>query len=68
MTKLPGRIVIEAGTCGGRPHYQGTLIPVYVVLEMLANAEDWEEIHQAYPDLVQQDLSDALCCRTGPAG
>ena len=60
MTKLPGRIVIEAGTCGGRPHYRGTRIPVYVVLELLANGEAWKAIHEAYPDLEKQDLSDAL--------
>ena len=60
MTRLPGRIVIDADVCGGRPHFRGTRIPAYVVLEMLANEEKWEDIHQAYPDLTRQDLKDAV--------
>jgi uncharacterized protein (DUF433 family) len=60
MTHMPGRIVIDADVCGGRPHFKGTRIPVYVVLEMLSNEESWEDIHRAYPDLRRKDLSDAL--------
>ena len=60
MSNLPGRIRIDPATCGGRPHFSGTRIPVYVVLEMLANGETWRDIHAAFPDLTRQDLRAAL--------
>lgn len=60
MTRMPGRIVVDPATCGSRPHFRGTRIPVYVVLEMLSNQESWEDIHRAYPDLRRKDLADAL--------
>ncbi len=60
MTRLPGRIVVDAEVCGGRPHFKHTRIPVYVVLEMLANEETWDDIHNAYPDLRRSDLRDAI--------
>lgn len=58
--KLPGRITIDSACCGGRPHFKGTRTPVYVVLEMLANEESWEDIHDSYPQLTRDDLRDAL--------
>jgi len=58
--KLPGRIVIDPATCGGRPHFRGTRIPAYVVLEMLATGETREDIRQEFPDLTDQDLVNAI--------
>ena len=58
--KLPGRIVIDPATCGGRPHFRGTRIPVYVVLEMLANGECHEDIREEFPDLTDQDICHAI--------
>ena len=60
MTKMPGRIVVDAAVCGGRPFFRGTRVPVYVVLEMLANDESWPDIKEAFPDLTPQDVKDAL--------
>jgi uncharacterized protein (DUF433 family) len=57
---LPGRIAVDPDVCGGRPHFKGTRIPVYVVLELLANEESWEDVHKAYPDLRRRDLTDSL--------
>lgn len=57
---LPGRIVIDAATCGGRPYFRGTRIPAYVVLEMLANGESREDIRQDFPDLDEADLRHAI--------
>jgi uncharacterized protein (DUF433 family) len=57
---LPGRIIVDSATCGGRPHFRGTRIPVYVVLEMLANNESRGDIRAEYPDLTDQDLFDAI--------
>ena len=60
MKTLPGRIVIDTAICGGRPHFKGTRVPVYVVLEMLANQETWDDIHTDYPALNQDDIHAAI--------
>jgi uncharacterized protein (DUF433 family) len=60
MKMLKGRITLEPDFCGGRPFFKGTRVPVYVVLEMLANREKEEDILAAYPDLQSADLTDAL--------
>ena len=60
MKTLPGRVVIDPQTCGGKPIFSGTRVPVYVVLEMLANREKPEEILTEYPNLTLDDLQDAL--------
>ena len=57
---LPGRIVIDSAICGGRPCFRNTRIPVYVVLEMLANRETREDICTEFPDLTDQDLFHAI--------
>ncbi len=57
---LPGRICVDPVVCGGRPHFKGTRIPVYVVLEMLSNQETWEDIRADYPLLTQADIHFAL--------
>ena len=60
MKTLPGRITIHPATCGGRPFFSGTRVPVYVVLELLANRESPKEILSEFPDLTPEDLKDAL--------
>lgn len=60
MKTLPGRIIVDPERCGGKPVFSGTRIPVYVVLEMLANNESQEEIFKEYPNLTADDLHDAL--------
>lgn len=60
MKTLPGRVVIDPETCGGKPIFSGTRVPVYVVLEMLANQEDSQKILAEYQDLTMADLHDAL--------
>lgn len=60
MKLLKGRIAVDADQCGGRPYFKGTRIPVYVVLEMMANREKEADILESYPDLRSQDIIDAL--------
>lgn len=60
MHTLPGRITIDPQTCGGKPVFAGTRVPVYVMLEMLANEEAPREILAEYPNLTAEDLHDAL--------
>ena len=57
---LPGRITIDPAVCGGRPHFRATRIPIYVVLEMLANEECREDILAEFPDLAPEDLAHAI--------
>lgn len=60
MKLFVGRITVEPKMVGGKPYFKGTRIPVYVVLEMLANRETPEDIFKAYPNLTADDLHDAL--------
>ena len=60
MNLLPGRITIDPHTCGGKPIFEGTRIPVYIILEMLANREVHEEILRDYPNVTAADLQDAI--------
>lgn len=60
MKTLPGRITIDPRICGGKPVFAETRVPVYIVLEMLANQEKPEEILAEYPNLTKDDLHDAL--------
>jgi uncharacterized protein (DUF433 family) len=60
MKTLPGRIIIDPERCSGKPVFSGTRVPVYVVLEMLANGESQKEVLDEYPNLTTEDLHDAL--------
>jgi uncharacterized protein (DUF433 family) len=60
MKLFEGRITVDPDYCGGRPYFRGTRIPVYVILEMLANREKEQDILDAYPVLQSSDLTDAL--------
>ena len=60
MKTLPGRIIIDPKVCGGKPTFKGTRIPVYVVLEMLANQEKPNDIFAEYPNITASDVQDAI--------
>ena len=60
MKLLSGRITVDPKIVGGKPHFKGTRVPVYVVLEMLANQEKLEDILRAYPNLTEDDIKSAL--------
>lgn len=54
---------------GGTPVFRGTLIPVDLVADMLAQGASAEEILEGYPTLDQERIAMApLCARTFPAG
>lgn len=57
---LPGRITVDNDIVGGKPHFKGTRVPVYVVLEMLANQESLDDIYKAYPNITADDIKAAL--------
>ncbi len=54
------RIEITPKKLGGKPVIKGTRIPVYLILEMLANGMSVEEILKEYPELTEEDIKDAL--------
>lgn len=44
----------------GKPVIKGTRIPVYVVLNLLAEGYDTAKIIREYPDLTKQDILAAI--------
>jgi len=54
------RIEINPKKLGGKPVIRGTRIPVYLILEMLADGMSIEEILREYPELTEEDIREAI--------
>lgn len=54
------RITIDPAQMGGVPCIRGLRIPVATVIGMLADGMTHPEILEAYPDLEEADISEAL--------
>jgi len=54
------RIEINPRIMRGKPVIKGTRIPVYVVLNLLAEGYDQKRIIKDYPDLTRQDILAAI--------
>ncbi len=54
------RIEIDPKKLGGKPVIKGTRIPVYLILEMLAEGMKIEEILKEYPELTEDDVKEAI--------
>lgn len=54
------RIEINPQKMGGKPVIRGTRIPVYFILELLANGWSFEEILENYPQLTREDILAAI--------
>lgn len=54
------RITVNPNQMGGVPCIRGLRIPVATVVGMVADGMDEKEILDAYPDLVQEDIREAL--------
>ena len=54
------RITVNAKQMGGVPCIRGLRIPVSTVVGMIADGMSQEEILKAYPDLVHDDIREAL--------
>ena len=54
------RIVIDEKILGGKPVIKGTRIPVYLIVEMVANGLSIKEILKEYPELSEEDVKAAL--------
>jgi uncharacterized protein (DUF433 family) len=54
------RITADAGQMGGVPCIRGLRIPVATVVDMVADGMTVAEILKAFPDLVEEDIKEAL--------
>ncbi len=54
------RIEVDVRKLGGKPVIKGTRIPVYLILEMLANGMSIEDILKEYPELSEEDVKGAI--------
>jgi len=54
------RITVSPNQMGGVPCLRGLRIPVATVVDMVADGMSFDEILQAYPDLQQEDIGEAL--------
>jgi len=54
------RITIRPDQMGGRACIRGMRVTVSLVLNLIANGMTYDEIIEAYPYLVQEDIQQAL--------
>jgi len=54
------RIEINPHILLGKPVFKGTRIPVYIVLDLLAEGKTTEEIIRYYPDLTKEDVQASM--------
>ena len=60
MEEPMDRIMIDPETLSGKPVIKGTRIPVYLIIELLANGMTEKEILLQYPTLKKEDIKAAL--------
>ena len=60
MEDLSSRIVVDPEILSGKPVIKGTRIPVYLIIELLANGLTEKEILKQYPTLKKEDIKAAL--------
>jgi uncharacterized protein (DUF433 family) len=60
MEDLLGRITVDPGVLVGKPVIRGTRIPVYLIVELVANGMTAKEILKEYPRLKEEDVKAAL--------
>ena len=60
MEDLLDRITVDADVLVGKPVIKGTRIPVYLIVELVANGVATKEILKEYPRLKEEDIKAAL--------
>lgn len=53
---LKERIEIRPRVCNGKPVIKGTRIPVTVILEQLADGQNWDALLKGYPEIMEEDI------------
>ncbi|MDI6894696.1 MAG: DUF433 domain-containing protein [Bacillota bacterium] len=59
MDKLD-RITVDPNICLGQPTIRGMRITVSVILKMLASGKSINDVLQAYPELEEEDVKQAI--------
>jgi uncharacterized protein (DUF433 family) len=60
IEELLGRITVDHDVLVGKPVIRGTRIPVYLIVELVANGVATKEILKEYPRLNEEDIKAAL--------
>ena len=60
MPEGKDRVVVDPRVLGGKPVIRGTRIPVYFLLELLANGWSVDDILREYPHLTREDVLAAI--------
>ncbi len=58
--QISHRISADSKICHGKPCIEGTRIPVYIILELLAEDTSSNEILREYPHLTKEDIKAAI--------
>ena len=54
------KIIVDPKILAGKPIIKGTRIPVYLVLNLLANGYNFDKIIEVYPRLTKEDIEAAI--------
>ena len=54
------RVVVDPEIMVGKPVFEGTRIPLYIVLDLIGDGITEEEIIKIYPDITDEDIKAAL--------
>ena len=60
MEDLLNRITVDPKTLVGKPIIKGTRIPVYLIVELIANGMETQKLLKEYPELKEKDIKAAL--------
>lgn len=60
VEEIADRIVIDPDVMVGKPVIKGTRIPVYLIVEFIANGMTEKEVLKEYPQLIKEDIRAAL--------
>jgi len=60
VEELLNRVVIDPKILVGKPVIKGTRIPVYLIVELIANGMKTKELLKEYPELKENDVKAAL--------
>ena len=60
MEELLSRITVDSDVLVGKPVIKGTRVPVYLIVELVANGMTTEEILKEYPRLKEEAVKAAL--------
>ena len=60
MAELLDRVTVDPDVLVGKPVMKGTRIPVYLIVELVANGMTNKEIIKEYPRLKDEDIKAAL--------